>query len=194
VEIRLGGIYALERIARDSLERDYSTVIEVLSAYIRENTSQNKEADQAEAESLPKEPSTDIQAILNVLTRLRQLEKYVTTPEGNTMMRAILSLQGANLRGADFMFADLRFTAFQDANLQVANSRKANLHKAQFHRADLRGADLHDANLNNSLLYEADLKEASLERADLREADLRGADLREDQCGGHTCHPYCRRR
>ena len=37
VEIRLGGIYALERIARDSPERDYSTVMEVLTAYAREN-------------------------------------------------------------------------------------------------------------------------------------------------------------
>ena len=37
LEIRLGGIYALERIARDSPERDYSTVMEVLTAYVREN-------------------------------------------------------------------------------------------------------------------------------------------------------------
>src|SRR5215210_7432105 len=37
LEIRLGGIYALERIAKDSPERDYSTVMEVLTAYAREN-------------------------------------------------------------------------------------------------------------------------------------------------------------
>jgi hypothetical protein len=36
-EIRLGGIYALERIARDS-ERDRSTITQVLSAYIRQNS------------------------------------------------------------------------------------------------------------------------------------------------------------
>src|SRR5215217_223798 len=40
LQIRLGGIYALERIAWDSPERDYSTVMEVLTAYVRENTSQ----------------------------------------------------------------------------------------------------------------------------------------------------------
>jgi hypothetical protein len=33
--IRLGGIYALERIARDS-ERDHPTVVEVLSAFVQE--------------------------------------------------------------------------------------------------------------------------------------------------------------
>src|SRR5215210_8302934 len=43
LEIRLGGIYALERIAKDSPAtrvspgRDYSTVMEVLTAYVREN-------------------------------------------------------------------------------------------------------------------------------------------------------------
>lgn len=34
MEIRLGGIYALERIARDS-ERDFWTIMEVLTAYVR---------------------------------------------------------------------------------------------------------------------------------------------------------------
>jgi hypothetical protein len=33
LQIRLGGIYALEQIARDSPERDYSTVMEVFTAY-----------------------------------------------------------------------------------------------------------------------------------------------------------------
>src|SRR5829696_2981635 len=40
LEVRLGGIYALERIARDSPKRDYSTIMEVLTAYVRENTHQ----------------------------------------------------------------------------------------------------------------------------------------------------------
>ncbi len=44
LEIRLGGIYALERIAGDSLAmenypgRDYATVMEVLTAYVRQNS------------------------------------------------------------------------------------------------------------------------------------------------------------
>lgn len=38
LDIRLGGIYALERIAADST-RDHPTVIEVLTAFIREHSS-----------------------------------------------------------------------------------------------------------------------------------------------------------
>src|SRR5215213_1900690 len=71
LEIRLGGIYALERIAWDSPERDYSTVMEVLTAYVRENASTSNEAttEPEEAPLEPRPPTADIQAILDVLRR-----------------------------------------------------------------------------------------------------------------------------
>jgi hypothetical protein len=37
LEVRLGGIYALERIARDS-ERDHDVIMEVLTSYVREHS------------------------------------------------------------------------------------------------------------------------------------------------------------
>ena len=37
LDVRIGGIYALERIARDSA-RDHPTVIEVLAAFVREHS------------------------------------------------------------------------------------------------------------------------------------------------------------
>jgi hypothetical protein len=36
LDVRIGGIYALERVARDSV-RDHPTVIEVLTAFLREH-------------------------------------------------------------------------------------------------------------------------------------------------------------
>lgn len=38
LEIRLGGIYALERISNES-EKDYWPIMEILTAYVRENSS-----------------------------------------------------------------------------------------------------------------------------------------------------------
>ena len=61
LEIRLGGIYALERIARDSPGRDYATVMEVLSAYVRENAPRKGLSQ--------KPPPADIQEVLRVLLR-----------------------------------------------------------------------------------------------------------------------------
>jgi hypothetical protein len=37
LDVRVGGIYALERIARDS-HRDHPTIMEVLAAFIREHS------------------------------------------------------------------------------------------------------------------------------------------------------------
>ena len=84
MEVRLGGIYALERIANDS-DKDYWPIMETLTAYVREQapwreprqdgpeegTSARKRQPGSicypEPES-PK-PATDIQAILTVLGR-----------------------------------------------------------------------------------------------------------------------------
>ena len=38
MEIRLGGIYALERISNES-EKDYWPIMEILTAYVRKNSS-----------------------------------------------------------------------------------------------------------------------------------------------------------
>src|SRR5215213_4476081 len=103
LEIRLGGIYALERIDKESPDRAYhSTVMEVLTAYVRENapwpprpskspeedfleppgesasvstpneSHEQEEGDEQEAELTPKAASTDIQAILDVINRRKE--------------------------------------------------------------------------------------------------------------------------
>src|SRR5262249_26632269 len=73
--VRLGGIYALERIAKDS-EYDHWPVMEVLTAFVREqvpvqdarDTQPLKQAAEDKGQEMPKLP-TDIQAILTVLGR-----------------------------------------------------------------------------------------------------------------------------
>ncbi|HEY6248387.1 MAG TPA: hypothetical protein VI685_00410, partial [Candidatus Angelobacter sp.] len=49
--VRVGGIYALERIAKDS-ERDHWTVMEVLTAYIRDNAQRKKDTGDTGLEEL----------------------------------------------------------------------------------------------------------------------------------------------
>ena len=137
--IRLGGIYALERIAKDS-EKDHWQVVEVLTAYVRKNSRSCGNFDQTRALLLVK---TDIQAILEVLGRRN-------TEYENPKQRL-------NLRMTDLRGAELEGAVFRRANLGGAD-----LHNVIFERADLRGAFLFHANLTDTVLKEADISEADL--------------------------------
>jgi pentapeptide repeat protein len=127
--VRLGGVYALERIAVDS-ERDHPTVVEVLSAFVREE-SRKKAAARAgqgtaqlaadtdtpapESDASPR-PATDIQAALTVLGRL---------PQRPEIPRADLS--EAQLSGAGLAEADLSGARLPGANLSHASLEGVNL-------------------------------------------------------------------
>jgi hypothetical protein len=178
LDVRLGGIYALERIAADS-ERDHPTVVEVLSAFVREasrplstprpaqRTAQvPAEAPDTLAPGTATEPhlATDIQAAVTVLGRL---------PQRPGVSRGDLSgalLAGAQLRGT---------------NLSGAELYKADLSRAQLLGADLSGADLYGADLSDAELLQANLSRADLARADLSDAELYRADLSGARLGAN---------
>jgi hypothetical protein len=170
--IRLGGIYALERIATDS-ERDHPTVVEVLSAFVREE-SRNQGAAQARQETgqeaaqsdtpAPEgegaaRPTTDIQAALTVLGRL---------PQRPDVSRGDLS--GALLAGARLLNANLSGAGLSRADLSGAVLFRANLSGAHLLDANLSGAGLWDADLSGAVLFDADLSGAQLLRANLSKA------------------------
>src|SRR5208283_4013250 len=76
VEVRLGAIYALERIAFDS-PRDHWPIMEVLTAYVRQNApAPTEEPTKRENDiAVAKKPATEIQAILTVLGRRKRDRK-----------------------------------------------------------------------------------------------------------------------
>jgi hypothetical protein len=177
LDVRLGGIYALERIAKDS-ERDHPTVVEVLSAFVREHSdsvlSLTELAEEGSLRGAPyrdPKPTTDVKAALTVLGRL---------PHRLDIGRADLSygkfacadLMRADLSGFSFIGANLRSADLKGANLQGANLLVASLQEANMHEADLRRANLHGADL-----YRARPEGAKLQGANLCEAVLKGANL-----------------
>jgi uncharacterized protein YjbI with pentapeptide repeats len=176
LNMRLGGVYALERIAVDS-KRDHPTVVEVLSAFIRETTSQQRTprpvqdaasaTDPAaqESDARPR-PATDVQAALTVLGRL---------PMRPDVSRGDVS--EAQLAGAQLGRANLSGARLDGAVLSRAQLDWANLSRAQLERAVLSGARLVEADLSGARLVGADLSGARLARADLSGAELREAVL-----------------
>lgn len=155
VEARLGGIYALAAIARDS-PRDYWPVMEILTAYVRHNA--------VWSEAPQSKPRTDIQAILTVLGRSEPPEARASRFDQK------LDLRSADLRGAEFWDAHLERTDFWGAHLEGAQLWGACLNDAKLVKAHLVGA-----NLKGAKFAGADLGDADLTRADLDGADLRNA-------------------
>lgn len=175
LDIRLGGIYALERLAVDS-KRDHPTVVEVLSAYVRERTRARagprtrppgrRTAYPIGLTSAPGPLGVDIQAALTVLGRL---------PMRVGVSRADLS--GSNLTGAELSGANLTKARLRGANLTNARLARASLTKALLTDANLTNAWLGAANLTEAGLTEANLNNAGLDSANLTKARLYGANL-----------------
>src|SRR5215208_7038958 len=164
LELRLGGIYALERIANDSPERDYSTVMEVLTAYVRQNSSiPSKETNEATG---LKEPRADIKAVLDVVGRRQEdrvPEQYRVRPDFRRISLSKSTLRRANLSKADLSGADLREANLSGANLREANLTWSDLTGAILTWSDLTGAGLQGAQGITNEVLESQAK--SLEEA-----------------------------
>ena len=176
LEVRLGGIYALERIAFDSA-RDHPVVMEVLSAYVREHAPLPMCTSTASSEH----PATDVQAILTVLARRDQKRDDDALDLNNTCLRSAVlgssSLVGADLGGTDLSGAHLAVADLSGANLSGADLGAADLTTADLTTADLSGALFDVANLDSTNVAGADLTHAHLERANLTSANLTSANL-----------------
>lgn len=188
IEIRLGGIYALERLLVES-EPDYWPVMEVLTAYVRENGAWNPLAAAAHGSRL----RADVQAVVGVIGRRRHEpfgEQRLLDLRETDLRNANLSgarLDGVTLAGAHLDRADATHAVFSRSNLREAVLEGATLSGADLSSASLSASSLAGARLNGARLIGADLSgvnlsgadlwEADLTRANLKDADLRGADL-----------------
>jgi len=172
LDVRLGGIYALERIANDS-RSEHGSVVEILAAFVRGHAPPiEPDRDLSELPPL-RARATDVQAAMSVLGRRTVMgQDYWALQFGG------LDLRNADLAGADFRMADFAAAHLSGADLQGADLRAASFEKARLGGANLRQANLGDARLQEADLQEAELKAADLLQADLRKANLRAADLR----------------
>jgi hypothetical protein len=90
--VRLGAIYALERLSKDSQQDDW-TIMEVLSAYIRDNAPWSPGHEQRRSFK------TDIQASLTVLGRRHEEARARHEAAERYIDLRLTDLRGANLRG-----------------------------------------------------------------------------------------------
>ena len=206
LDVRLGGIYSLERLAQESPE-DHGPIIEILAAFVREHApwparagAQAGDGDGHPGGSVAgahgrehrARPATDVQAAVTILGR-RTIAHDTDPPIGlphTALAGAMLTgaqlegalLSGANLEGADLFKANLRAADLEGANLRGAGLLLANLNDTVLWGANIEGARLYGANLEGAALKGANLRGAGLTGASLKDAGLHssvltGADL-----------------
>jgi membrane protein implicated in regulation of membrane protease activity len=158
MEVRLGGIYALERIANDS-PQDRATIAEVLTAFVR-GPHHQPTPEELQHFGWLSGWAADVQAALTVLGRRK-------APVG--------AAEPLDLRRANLTRADLRGAQLQGADFFLANLEEAHLHRAQLQGANLEYVNLRYATLIGAQLQDSDLRGARLENADLRGVQLEGA-------------------
>lgn len=198
---KIGGIYALEQIAKEAPENYLGTVIEVLSAFVR-----NAEVipywgfDTWKVEIAPidkkvnewyetfKKKSTEksakypdeINALKDFYNEWKE-NNYKIKPEIQIAMTVLGRIRTIDNKEH---WVDLPRINLSEVKLAKAELREANLMEADLEGANLRGAFLGEADLQGAILREANLKranlwDANLQLANLGEANLKRAYLRE---------------
>jgi hypothetical protein len=201
-DVCLGGVYALERIARDSKD-DHPQVVEVLTAFVREHaryepdrsraaTTSGEEGQGDEAAQPGEAPrmATDVQAAMDVLAR-REISQDRPNHRLNLahtdLRRLVLDAEeGGHLEGANLVRAQLERANLVGAHLEGAILVRANLERARLVGAHFERAARVGAHLKGAYFEAANLGRANLDRAQLEGAILVGANLeRANLVGAH---------
>lgn len=156
LHIRIGAVYALERIARDSAA-DHPVVMEVLAAFTREHSHElwpppgpdGTPPDPAERRTRP-----DLEAAMTVIgCRNPRRDKSVIDISRAELIWVYLP--GADLTGLDLYRANLTKAMLRDTRLTRARLIHANLTDADLTRANLAAADITGADFTNARLDNA---------------------------------------
>ncbi len=177
--VRLGGVYALQRLAEEYPELYHIQIMRLFCSFFRLPTKDQSSRPQ-EMEVQAAGPGTirqDVEAVIEAINTRAGAQIEVERKAG---LR--LDLRGADLRGAQFLDADLSHAYFQHANLSQTNFADTNLSDTFFTSADLSGAIFANVNFSKARFWNAKLPNATLQgsrlpRVSLHCADLSGANL-----------------
>lgn len=185
VDVRIGGIYAMERIGRNSASDRY-TVQFVLGAFVRNHapwhvgTPDGPEHPTPAIEQRPtlRLVAPDVQTAVAVLARRRPApDPLPPNPFGGRLFLSRVDLRGLEIYRGQLVNTHLQFTNLAGSQLRGTQLDRSVLTSADLRECQLDGVSLVDADLSHAFLSGANLRGADLRRATLYGTDLRDADL-----------------
>jgi hypothetical protein len=178
LDVRLGGIFALERIARDS-SADRDAVAQVLISYIRGHSSWQGSPKMLRGKRTC--PAVTGEAALDALPTM-----YARKADVQAAMTVLSRRPSPHEEESDLVLveADLRQSTFRDAYLFDADLKGTNLQSIDLDDAFLDRADFGGdprfycaTHMEWASLRDASIREATLNHAYLQGADLLGTDF-----------------
>ena len=192
--VRLGGIYALQRLAAEHPEQYHIQIMQLFCAYVRNPTGDEqgpvsgsdedgkpihklREGVQAAMYAIGKRTDAciAIEKAAFFLLDLRNANLQHSRLSNLNLSYALLGK--SNMFGASLYISNLSSASLTDANLSDTDLTGVNLSDANLYRAKLSNAVLNDTNLSDANLYRANLSNAVLIRANLSNASLPSANL-----------------
>ena len=173
--VRLGGIFALQRLAEERPEQYHVQVMRLLCAFVKDPD--GDAATYAGGHVSPVRIARhslrqDVQAAVEGISTLLPGWTVVDREPGDYIDLRGSRLSGIRLEGGDLSGVDLTDAELVRADLENTNIRGAILTRAQLQDSNLRSADLTGTNMVRTNLAQADLSHATLDATYLIQAIL----------------------
>ena len=180
LSVRLGGIYALEHLAREHPDQYHLQIVKLLCAFVR-NPPREGGSETTPSEGKGRKLREDVQAAIAALAARDETGLEIERQAAQDHPVGVDPLREQKfMRVLDLSETDLRRETLTGApNLSGANLEGADLSGANLKNADLSNARLVSANLNLAILREPNLSRANLKEANLSRAVLSGGNLLE---------------
>ena len=197
LSVRLGGIYALARLAREHPEEYHVQIMRLFCAFVRNPTPDDKQYIEAASERTTideiidsQEPDgladlrLDIEAVMEAIAHRNKdvirlemdADFHIDLREANLQNLFWQNFENANLYRSNLSSSDLSGASFRaGTNFSLISAVRADFSKATLADVNLTAAFLFQSDLSDALLINADLSHANLENVNLSGADLRGA-------------------
>ena len=178
--VRLGGIYALQRLAADNPKKYHIQIMQLLCAFVRHPPPVDGERNEPVAGNQTSlELRSDVQDAIDSISICRARQTELEVAAGFRLDLHGVNLRGAVLLKARFGNADLSKADLTGAELIDADLASANIGHAILNDARLNGADLSSSIFNNAQMCRTQLPGANLVESDLSNAKIEGARVSE---------------